>query len=153
MALSPTKVSTFSYVWTTLIFSANFWWSCYYKLTSVALAAKQKWPYLPSTLIFLYIYLSGFRCKIPRCESDPILYNPEWISNAIPTEENRLALCTRYQLLNVSTSGVCTFNKTKTEPCNSFVYETDTRTILQDVSNARVNELLHSHYLICFSNF
>lgn len=85
-----------------------------------------------------------FRCRIPECDlpGSSAVYAQPWLEQAIPFENNRLRKCLRYKT-NVtiamnSDSGKCPaqlFDKTAVIPCNDFVFKTNERRLIQEVSN------------------
>ncbi|RVE42199.1 hypothetical protein evm_013148 [Chilo suppressalis] len=67
------------------------------------------------------------RCRIPECGEDSKLnvFDPIWISNAVPQSGNTIASCQRFPSLGNGTLGVCPielFDRSTTTSCDGFVY-------------------------------
>ncbi|XP_044259278.1 organic cation transporter protein-like [Tribolium madens] len=76
-----------------------------------------------------------YRCEIPKCDAVDPQFEPPWLSNAIPYSENGPAKCTRYKINATEDFGNCTKRgdfTTLTEKCDSFVYKTREKSILQE---------------------
>ncbi|XP_048514701.1 solute carrier family 22 member 21-like isoform X2 [Athalia rosae] len=83
-----------------------------------------------------YAFTTGtisYRCFVPECEdlTDTIIY-PSWLSSAVPYENDKPASCTRFTVLNVTDSCSTTVFTEGIERCDSWVYDTDERTILNE---------------------
>ncbi|XP_015592065.1 solute carrier family 22 member 5 isoform X2 [Cephus cinctus] len=80
-----------------------------------------------------YVFSAGdvkYRCFVPECE-DPLntTYSTTWSSYSVP-----FTSCTRYLVHNVSETDVCTESSftNETERCESWVYDSTERTILNE---------------------
>ncbi|XP_045769451.1 organic cation transporter protein-like [Maniola jurtina] len=80
------------------------------------------------------------RCRIPECgENEYRLqkFAPEWIKNSIPESDTGVQSCERYAPINVEANRTLEFcpailfNKSKTIPCDSFVYATDNTVVYE----------------------
>ncbi|KAK4883409.1 hypothetical protein RN001_006728, partial [Aquatica leii] len=86
-----------------------------------------------SAVIYVFETLSiNHRCFINDCDSDTTEYNPSWLINAVPFKDDKPARCTKYHHTNNSSCTLSDFNKTFQESCNSFIYETSEKSIMQD---------------------
>lgn len=84
------------------------------------------------------IYIYCFRCEIPDCDAINPQFEPPWLDNAIPFSKNRPSKCTRFVFNNVTDSfnncSKATDFTTTVETCHSFVYRTQEKSILQEVT-------------------
>lgn len=100
--------------------------------------------------------VSNARCHVPECEEkDKSLYDAEWVDNAIPHIQSRLAKCQKYSYVDSDKShelssklvelnrpsplAVCSaeqFNQSKIVRCENdgFVYRTEEISIANEVS-------------------
>jgi hypothetical protein len=88
-----------------------------------------------------------FRCHIPGCDGEEAIYNPEWLSNAVPFEKDAPKPCERYNNSISAFASIagplasngtnCTadiFDNTTTVGCEDWVFETKERTIVNEVT-------------------
>lgn len=91
-----------------------------------------------SSLALLFILIVCFRCAIPQCDNQPPDFEPPWLPGAVPYKRNTPALCDQHVFnsseLNNKTCSYDDFDKTRIFRCESFVYKTQERSILQEVS-------------------
>ncbi|XP_034829489.1 organic cation transporter protein-like [Maniola hyperantus] len=81
------------------------------------------------------------RCRIPECGEDEYrlqTFDREWIKNSTPESDTGVKSCERYAPVNdvesMGTLESCPatlFNKSKTIPCDSFVYATDNTVVYE----------------------
>ncbi|XP_018334391.1 organic cation transporter protein isoform X2 [Agrilus planipennis] len=82
----------------------------------------------------------NYRCFIPNCDSETIQdFNPSWLTNVVPYKDSDTpSKCEKYVVVqpsNVTNSISCSelsFNRSLTETCSSYVFETEEKSILQD---------------------
>lgn len=77
---------------------------------------------------------------IPECLDDPKVFESEWLPYAVPYKNNKPKYCERYHMIeeaNITNDANCSeinFDDRTVEACNKYVYKSDERTILIDVS-------------------
>jgi hypothetical protein len=99
-----------------------------------------------------------FRCHIPECDYQEAIYHPDWLPNAVPFEENKPSSCKRFPPASsglVSTAGPLTNNGTDCPPdifnnqskvgCQDWVFETEERTIANEVTFVYMSDRLRSY--------
>jgi len=95
-----------------------------------------------------YCNFNYFRCEIPQCDTKNPSYNPDWLNQAIPFNENYnepyKCLMYRYVALttnstDISANSTCkpeSFNLSSKKKCNKWVFGETERTIVNDVSQS-----------------
>jgi hypothetical protein len=109
-------------------------------------------------IIILNCGVNDCRCRIPECDVDEAIYEPEWLRDAVPYADGKPNSCERYLSRNTSSPAggsptnnetVCLpdiFVNTTTVKCRDWVFDTEEWTIANEVSlllqNAPQNLLL-----------
>lgn len=77
-------------------------------------------------------------CRIPGCDIDgQTEYKPEWLSHAVPFVNGVPSRCTRYESSTTNSSQCWDENEFQHDnvvSCSDWVFETDERTILNEVN-------------------
>ncbi|XP_044756384.1 solute carrier family 22 member 1-like isoform X2 [Coccinella septempunctata] len=72
---------------------------------------------------------SNFRCLVPECDGSSPKYDPWWLSNAVPfDDDNKPERCSMYAHVNTSGVDNCTanaFDINHIVKCNSYVFQND----------------------------
>lgn len=75
-------------------------------------------------------------CRIPGCDDGLSEYKPEWLSHAVPYVNGVPTRCTRYES-TITNSSQCwdenAFDVETVIACDDWVYETEEKTILNEV--------------------
>nr|CAI5822258.1 unnamed protein product [Callosobruchus analis] len=86
-----------------------------------------------------YVYTAldvKYRCEIPECDASNPTYEPAWLPDAVPYKSTGPTKCEQYFYNSTeSHNGTCSFNdfdRSRIISCNSFVYKTEERSILQE---------------------
>ena len=84
-----------------------------------------------------------FRCRIPECDGEEAIYQPEWLSYAVPFTDDKPSSCERYPL-SFRDRDTLTYNETACSPdmfdnsttvkCPEWVFETEEWTIANEVT-------------------
>lgn len=108
-------------------------------------------------------YNAIFSCKIPECDSleSNVKLKPDWIADAVPIGSNgKPSQCLRYmpELTSSSKDSTCpgwSFNRSQTEQCGDFVYDTEEVTLVNEVCIqngqwrvVRKSSIKHSLFLV-----
>lgn len=82
-------------------------------------------------------HFQHYRCHIINCDENETNYNPDWLKNYVPYENQLPNQCLVYDFPLNSTKcpDVDEINKNTTKKCNSFIYERQEPSIIQDVIN------------------
>lgn len=76
------------------------------------------------------------RCRINECETvSSTDFNPNWIQNAVPFDNDKPSKCYRYNFLN-NTDTECianSFDKSDINRCYEFIYNTKDKTLVNEV--------------------
>ncbi|CAH1997297.1 unnamed protein product [Acanthoscelides obtectus] len=92
-----------------------------------------------SAVHIAYVFTAAdgcYRCEIPECDSSSPAYEPSWLPNAVPYQNTGPTKCQQY-FYNSSEphNGTCSFkdfDRSMIVSCNSFVYKTEERSIVQE---------------------
>lgn len=72
-----------------------------------------------------YIYMNlVFRCQVPECDastSNYVIWDPEWLPQAIPLKDDRIEKCRRY----IGNETATQFFKSQQDECPSELFKTD----------------------------
>ncbi|XP_021914902.1 organic cation transporter protein-like [Zootermopsis nevadensis] len=78
------------------------------------------------------------RCRIAECDAEKAIYQPEWLSNAVPYEDGKPSSCEKYLSRRSSSSAdktSClpgTFDNSSTVKCSDWVFDTEEWTIANE---------------------
>jgi len=89
-----------------------------------------------------------FRCRIPECDGEKAIYQPEWLRHAVPFKDDKPSLCQRYPSSSFTTlaptAEPLTNNETACPPdifdnsttikCGDWVFQTEEWTIANEVT-------------------
>ncbi|KAF5303516.1 hypothetical protein FQR65_LT08215 [Abscondita terminalis] len=103
----------------------------YQILTTILLMVVAVVNYFSIVIYVFEALLINHRCFIDNCDNDTTNYNPTWLIDAVPFEDNHPVKCLQFQKQNSSCNS-WNFNRSIIEHCNRFVYETTEKSILQD---------------------
>jgi len=80
--------------------------------------------------------LAANSCFIPECEElEEASYVPNWLQIAIPFSNGKPATCNRYESIRLTTEcDAGHFNQSSIYRCDKFVYATQEKSILNEVS-------------------
>ncbi|KAF5303517.1 hypothetical protein FQR65_LT08216 [Abscondita terminalis] len=91
--------------------------------------------YFPSVVYVFETKQIDHRCEIPECELVSSDFVPNWWQNAIPPDDdNNPSQCIRYRRIsnNSHSCNASDFDRSVTESCDNYVYETTEISIIQD---------------------
>lgn len=112
-----------------------------FTLSYVFAAADLEYRYV---IEFKYIlieikYKKMCRCRINECESvSSTDFNPNWIQNAVPFDDNNPSKCYRYTFLN-NTECLANSFDSNIYRCDEFMYNTKDKTLVNEVIRTNLN--------------
>lgn len=79
---------------------------------------------LKCSRVRIFIWISFFRCQVPECDastSNYVIWDPEWLPQAIPLKDDRIEKCRRY----IGNETATQFFKSQQDECPSELFKTD----------------------------